>query len=307
VSDQTSTGEAQPDHLSARGGWRPKRPRVRSAVCALVSAGAALVVPAAALAATQTAHLGDVSAAFTFHGSFPKFRHETLTITRAGTVRYSAPVVSNDPACTPQYPCSPANVTGKGSSVHVLDLEHNGSPDVMLDLFTNGAHCCFIEQIFSYDSARGTYDMTERNFGDPGANVVDLSHNGRYELLTADDRFAYAFTSFAASGLPIQILTFSHGRFHNVTRHYRRAIAKDAARWLAAYKSMGSSQPPWVESAGFIAAWAADQEMLGHSRLVNTYLNQQAKAGHLKTSFGPGGRRFVTQLMRFLRRYGYLR
>ena len=72
----------------------------------------------------------------------------------------------------------------------------------------------------------------------PGRADRRSRHNGRFEFLTADDSFAYEFTDFAASGLPIQILTFSDRRFLNVTRQYPKLIAKDAARWMKAFNSM---------------------------------------------------------------------
>jgi hypothetical protein len=56
-----------------------------------------------------------------------------------------------------------------------------------------------------------------------------------------------------------------------------------------------------------MAAWAADEDLLGHVKLVNRYLAQQAKAGHLNSPLYPGGKRFVTKLQKFLRRHGYLR
>jgi hypothetical protein len=56
---------------------------------------------------------------------------------------------------------------------------------------------------------------------------------------------------------------------------------------------------------GVIAAWAADEDLLGHTRLVSRYLHRQAAAGHLHSSFGAGGPRFVAKLQRFLRRRGY--
>jgi hypothetical protein len=190
--------------------------------------------------------------------------------------------------------------------VHVVDLEHTGEPDVVLDLYTGGAHCCTVEQIFSFDPISATYiERIERDFGDPLVRIVDLAHNGRFQLLTADDSFAYAFTDFAASGLPIQIFKFSGGRFIDVTRHYRRQVARDAARWLKAFKSMARFD--YGDSVGVIAAWAADEDRLGHVKLVRRYLAQQAAAGHLNAPFTPGGKKFVAKLQRFLRAHGYLR
>jgi hypothetical protein len=57
-----------------------------------------------------------------------------------------------------------------------------------------------------------------------------------------------------------------------------------------------------------IAAWAADEDLLGHAAQVNRYLAKQVKAGHLHSALNPGesGKRFVAKLHRFLRSRGYL-
>jgi hypothetical protein len=261
---------------------------------------ASFAAAAVATAATQTAHSANVTATFSYHGKFPNYMGEAVSIAQAGTVLYNQPVVSK--FCGSG--CAPGSAFVNRSSIHVVDLEHNGQPDVVLDLFSGGAHCCSIEQIFSFDPGTMTYVETERNFGDPGERIVDLGHNGRHEFLTADDSFAFAFTDFAASGLPIQILTFSGRRFQNVTRSYPKLIAKDAAVWLKAFKSMAKQH--YQDSVGVIAAWAADEDMLGHGKLVSRYLTQQLKAGHLNGGVSHG-KMFVTDLQRFLRKHGYRR
>ena len=270
----------------------------------LVAALMLLAAPApAALAATQTAQSGAVSATFTFTGSYPNYAGLHLSIAQGGTVFYNQPVVSG--VCG-KY-CAPGSPSGKGSSVHVLDLEHNGQPDVVLDLYSGGAHCCSIEQIFSFDPGTMTYVMTQHNFGDPGEEIVDLGQNGHLEFLTADDSFAYEFTDYAASGLPIQILTFSGRRFVNVTRHYPKLIARDAAGWMKAFNSMAKQHYP--DSVGVVAAWAADEELLGHGKLVNRFLSRQVALGHLNSALSPeepGGAKFVANLRRFMRRHGYV-
>ena len=57
----------------------------------------------------------------------------------------------------------------------------------MLDLYTGGAHCCSVEQVFTFDPGTMTYAETERNFGDPGTRIEDLKHDGHFEFVTADD------------------------------------------------------------------------------------------------------------------------
>lgn len=278
-------------------------PRVRRALLIATALATLLVAAPAAWATTQTAHAGAVSASFSFKGKFPDYRGERLTINQAGKVFYDEPVSSK--FCTP---CAPgSSLEGKGSSVHIADLEHNGQPDVVLDLYTGGAHCCTVEQIFSFDSGTMTYVKTERDFGDPLVSIVDIAHNGRYELLTADDSFAYEFSDFAASGLPVEILTFSARTFVNVTRQYPKVIARDAARWLKAFKGM--AKYGYQDTTGLIAAWAADEDLLGHANTVNSYLAKQAAAGHLNTGLAPiepSGKKFIATLQKFLRKHGYL-
>ena len=255
----------------------------------------ALLAAAPAQAATQTASAGGVTATFTYHQGKFFFHGDTLTIKRHGTVLYSAAVHAQ----TCGGSCGP-NPGGK--SVHVLDLEHNATKDVVLDLYSGGAHCCFVEQVF-YPSGAG-YKKVERYIGNPGDEIVDLRHNGRLEFLTGDDAFAYRFTDYAASGFPIQILTFAHGRFHDVTRGYPRRIAKDAAHWLNTFKSLAKDH--YSDSEGFIADYAADEYMLGHQHAVGQFLNQQANAGHLNAlGSGLSGHQYVAALLTFLKQQGY--
>jgi hypothetical protein len=271
-------------------------------VIAIISVTALSLVGApAALATTQTAHGGNVAATFTFQGKVPHFRGLHLTISRGGATVYDQPVVAK--FCGKL--CWPGPVTGGRPAVHVVDLEGTGDPDVVLDLYSGGAHCCTVEQVFSFDPATTTYVKTEQVFGDPDAKIVDLGHHGHFEFLTADDSFAYEFTDFAASGLPIEILTFANRHFTDVTRSYPKLIAKDAALWLRAFKAQAKQHYP--DSVGVIAAWAADEDLLGHTKLVKRFLHQQAVAGHLNAPFAAGGTKFVAKLQKFLRQRGYVR
>jgi hypothetical protein len=259
-----------------------------------------LLTAPAALATTQTAHGGNVVATFTFQGKVPHFHGLHLTISRGGTTVYAQPVVAK--FCGKL--CWPGPLIGGRPAVHVVDLEGTGDPDIVLDLYSGGAHCCTVEQVFSFDAATTTYVKTEQVFGDPDAKIVDLAHDGHFEFLTADDSFAYEFTDFAASGLPIEILTFANAHFTDVTRSYPKLIAKDAAVWLKAFKAQAKQHYP--DSVGVIAAWAADEDLLGHTKLVKRFLHQQAVAGHLNAPFAAGGTKFVAKLQKFLRRRGYV-
>jgi hypothetical protein len=276
----------------------------RGLITVLVLAAFALLAPAALATTptTQTASAGAVTATFTFSGKFPNYSGLHLSIAQSGAVLYDQPVSSK--ACGTF--CAPGATEPKASSVQIIDLDGTGQPNVVLNLFSGGAHCCSIAQVFTFDPGTMTYAMTERDFGDPGDRIEDLNHNGHREFVTADDRFAYAFTDFAASGLPVQILTFTGSRFQDVTDRYPALIRKDAGTWLKAFRQLDHGSD--IDSVGVIAAWAADEYRLGKVAAANRFLHQQANAGHLKSALGAGtsqGQKFVTKLMKFLRQHGY--
>jgi hypothetical protein len=263
----------------------------------------ALAAAPPALANAQHDQAGTVSATFHYRATAHEFRHETLTISRGGRVVYRQPVA----AILCGSACAPGFLGAHSASVRVLPLDGGSEPEVVLSLYSGGAHCCSVIQVFSYDAATGSYARSQRNFGDPGAQLQDLSNDGRYEFVSADDRFAYRFTDFAASGLPIQIVAFENGRFADVTRQYPKLVAADAATWLTAYK--GRAADHWLDSVGVLAAWAADEELLGHAGHVQRYLSAQAKAGHLHSALLPhkdSGRNFVSDVEMFLADTGYI-
>jgi hypothetical protein len=149
------------------------------------------------------------------------------------------------------------------------------------------------------------YVKTVVNFGDPGSRLVALAGSHYAAILTADDSFAYAFTDYAASGLPIKLLRFSNNGFTNVTREYPNMIRADASSWLSAFYSQAASH--YQDSVGLIAAWTADEYLLGRVAQADLFLRQQAAAGHLNSLLNPSlkGQVFIAQLRKFLEQRGY--
>ncbi|MHB8379401.1 MAG: hypothetical protein ACYDB2_05715 [Acidimicrobiales bacterium] len=272
-------------------------------IAAIVISSLAVVTPPAS-AARIVATSSDVTATFTYAGSYPQSNNPRLTISRAGRVVYDVAVRSK--WCGER--CWPDSVSPGPSVLHVVRLQQHGPLDVVLDLYSGGAHCCTIEQVFSFDAASGTYKKFEYNFGDPGAKLVPLGGGGSDVFLSADDRFAYAFTDYAASGMPVEILSFTDDAFHDVTRSYPQLIAKDAELWRNAFDASASSH--YQDTAGLAAAWAADEDLLGHVSTVERFLQLELRAGHLNSGLSPiepSGQKFVVALQAFLRQDGYLK
>ena len=217
----------------------------------------------------------------------------TLTIDRAGQKLFSAPVTAT--AC--KADCSV-------EAISAVDLQGNGEPVVMVDLFTDGAHCCSVTNFYTYDAGTQTYRPYEYNWGDPGYRLRTLG--GKKVFESADDRFAYAFTDFAASGMPIEFLSFNGTRLVNTTSSHPQAVAADAARYLKAFKAQ--SRQKYDDTTGVVAAWAADEDALNNSAQVAMFLQTQAQAHHLNTEIPglPENAAFVTKLDAFLKKTGYL-
>jgi hypothetical protein len=278
----------------------------RALVATVVVLGALLIGSGPAIAKTtksrtQTASArllggGTVSATISYSPKEFYAANLHLTISRAGQPLYSAAVDSSECGMT----CAV-----ESKAVSVSELTQNSEPVVRLDLYTGGAHCCFVTQFYRFDPGTQTYSEREHDWGDPGYQLRRLGGQEIFE--TADDQFAYRFTDYAASGLPLELLRFNGTKLVVVTRRYRALIRQNAARYLRAYQAQARYR--WDDTVGVIAAWAADEDELGQSALVARYLSAQSAAGHLNSGL-PGnaeGARFIRNLDAFLKRTGYLR
>jgi hypothetical protein len=219
------------------------------------------------------------------------YRRLTLVIRNAGKKVYDRPI------CT-SYRC------GLGSR-HSLSLEavwKGATPDVIVDFFTGGAHCCF-ESLIVLVNGTSPPRSIFHDWGDPGYEVQRF--NGTAEFLTEDDRFAYEFTSFAASGLPAQVWTIeADGHLVDVTGSRPDLIRKDAAQWWEAYVSYRYQKDSDVR--GLLAAWCADQYRLGHAQKCTAELERAQRHGFLRgPDVWPQNAKFIAALEKTLARWGY--
>jgi len=254
-----------------------------------------------AAAATYRASLGPVAATLTYTGSDTNPHATTIMVTNARRVVYRGPVTTKfcGRLCWPEAAYYPNN----GNPLRVVRLEP-GLPDVVLGLYSGGAHCCFIDLIVEHRSPT-KFATVELFLGDPGARIERLPGSPYDAFVTANDAFAYEFTDYAASGLPLEIERLSNGHVRNVTRQYPAMIRKDARVFLAAFRAQASTH--YQDSVGVIAAWAADEYSLGRATAANQFLRAQAAAGHLNSQLEPSvkGEAFITQLHAFLKEQGY--
>jgi hypothetical protein len=280
--------------------------RVRPLRRALLAAAlATLALPGGARAddaGSATAGSGAVHATLTWKAAELGAADPRLVVVRAGaTVFDGSPVTASD-SCS-EGSCSFAPSGDRKGALQVRDLNGDGEPEVLVDVFSGGAHCCALTEILRFTGS--AYATLEAPWGNTGYDLTDLDADGRPEFVGADDAFAGAFSSFAASFFPARILDYdpatSHG-FRDVTRGFPSAVRKNVRRAL---HELRSARRHHYETLGIVAAYAADLYLLGRGREVRPYLKRARRRGDLRSVAGPAPRSLDRRLLAFLRKQGY--
>lgn len=255
---------------------------------------------------TRTAQSGRVASTLSYRESAFRYRDARVRIVRAGRRRLDEPLARLGCGGCPTWA---PGLDSPGGPIHVRDLDSDGEPEVLVDLFSGGAHCCRYSLVYRYRASRGDYGKSVVWWGNVGYRLVDLNHDGRPELSTYDDRFAYTFTPYVSSLDPVRIWHFRHGRLLDVTRGFPAAVKADARSLLRLYAERRGSTIPEVR--GILAAYLADQYSLGRERQGWAVLERAYRRGELGRGVErdgyPAGRAYLGSLREFLRRTGYVR
>jgi hypothetical protein len=181
------------------------------------------------------------------------------------------------------------------SAFQVRDLDRDGQPEIIVDLFTGGTHCCTYSQIYRFDAEAKTYQAVQHKWGNSFYQLVDLNQDGQPEFQSRDDRFTGKFTSFAASANPLQIWRFEQGKLVDRTREYGLQVEASASQHLLALQRVGGYPG---EAKGVVAAYLADR----HS------LNQGSDSWKLVEQLYQGDDRqqFFESVNQFLEQTGYI-
>jgi hypothetical protein len=267
----------------------------------LLALSALLLTAGPALAKTETRTSGDVTASVTYSGKNPPFTRARLTITQAGLTVFDGAVKMPCNGCGLQAPF-------KGRVLKLRDLDGDSEPEVLLDVFSGGAHCCSYLLVYRFVPFGNTYERISASFGNAGYRLRDPNKDKSPELITGDDRFAYLFTSYADSAFPITIYRLGETRFTDVTRKFRKAVRADARRKLRLYRAALKDKR---DVRGILAAYQADQYLAGRGKQGWRVLRRAAARGQLRSPYGdkvgPNGKRYLSALRRYLRRWGYAR
>jgi hypothetical protein len=191
------------------------------------------------------------------------------------------------------------------SDLQVQDLDTDGEPEVFLQTFSGGAHCCLSSLIYHYDKQQDFYTVIDHFWGNAGYQLVDLDADGQPEFETRDDSFAYAFTSYAGSRYPAQLWQFQAGELVNVTRQYPDYVYSHAYQLWLDYQDLVFRRPVGEDAS----AWSQVEQAALAAYLADKYLLNQADDGWQRvrsTYQWPDRQAFFEALRTFLTETGYI-
>ncbi len=248
---------------------------------------------------TLSARHGAVQAGVTFTERNFFYEHAGLKITRSGRTLLDSPLAGLCRDCD----------TFRPVKIVVRDLD-GGEPEVLLELYTQGAHCCTTVLLLRYDSATRAYRRTLLDFGNYGYKLADLDHDGLPEIEAFDERFIYTFGAYVFSSAPPLISQYRHGRLVDVTRRFPALIRRSAAMVGKEFLTMKRPSND-VDLRTYVAVYVADQYLLGRPAEAKRALDYALHHGLLfrgKQYLGsPAGSAFAAVLLRDLARWGYIR
>jgi hypothetical protein len=282
---------------------RPPRSARRVGACLVLAL--ALVLPGVARAAdggSATASAGAVQATLTWAAAEFGNKDPHLVVSRGGATVLDGTPVPASSACS-EDGCVFAASGKRDAPLQVVDLDADGEPELLVDAYTGGAHCCALTEVLRFNGT--AYTTFEASWGNIGYELKDLDGDGRPDFVTADDAFSYAFSSFAGSYHPPLVLDYdatAPGSFSDVTRRFPALVRKNAKDAL---HTLARARRQHFETLGVVSAYVADLYLLGRGREVRPYLARARKRGDLRNATGRAPRSFDRKLLAFLHKQGY--
>jgi hypothetical protein len=278
------------------------------ALCSALPLAAAS--PAYALHKDETVTRATTTAVFSYdykktrYGSYD-FSNLKVTIDRAG-VRLVDKTFGEECMGCSAWPAGGAQT----DSVTVRDLDGDGEPEVLVDLYSGGANCCYYTESWRYDENQNNYVEKLLRPGLSFPYVLnDLNKDGAPEFRSVDYRFAYKYGSNAGTPRPLRIFDWNGGKLVDSTIAYPKLAARDANQYYRGYLHFRKVKD--VNVRGLLAAYLADSYNAGQGRAAWRRVVAAYRRGDvdkkIEGDVGPFGKRYLTSLRAFLKKLGYLR
>ncbi|MFC2156368.1 hypothetical protein ACFLT9_00895 [Acidobacteriota bacterium] len=129
------------------------------------------------------------------------------------------------------------------STIKTCDIDGEGHPELVVQTFSGGAHCCFEYHILRLGQT--VEEVIHIYGGNTMLRFDDLNTDGILELLTGDDTFAYWHNSYADSPRSPIILEYTEGHYILANQKYSEILmdeAQEEEKRLLGFKEGKSSE-----------------------------------------------------------------
>ena len=227
-----------------------------------------------------------------------------LVVTRAGAPAFDgSPIAAGSPCAEPEPAASFAASGKRDAPLQVVDLDADGEPEVLVDTYTGGAHCCALTEILRFNGSdvravRGLVGQHRlRAEGPQRRRAPGVRHRRRRLLLRLH--------SFAGSLPPAARPRLRRRGQGLVQRRDAPVPGAGAQEHEGRPARAGAGAPRPLRDLGAVSAYVADLYLLGRGREVRPYLQRARKRGDLRNATGRAPKSFDRRLLAFLHKQGY--
>lgn len=197
------------------------------------------------------------------------------------------------------------------AGIELIDLDSDGTAEVVVQTFTGGAHCCLATTTYTWQDEQ--FNPVYFGYLDGGGgDFKDLNGDGLMEFVTFDNAFLYSFSSYAGSYPPSVILTYDNGAYRDTTTQFTNYLEDTASAMRFTVED-----PEFADRSdknGVLAGYVAQNIRLGRYReawlfMLSHYdrtddwgLNTYGDDGEVTQAYAD----FPTALYAFLQELGYL-
>lgn len=144
----------------------------------------------------------------------------------------------------------------------VQDLDNDDMPEVVVQDFSGGAHCCTNHVVYRWQPDSEDFTALETGYRDGlGGEFRDLDGDGYSEFMTVDNAFLYRFSSYAGSYPPQQIFTYREGTLTETTRSFPELLQSGADDMREAFDQLRQREDRYGN--GILAGYVAQSSLLG--------------------------------------------
>lgn len=179
------------------------------------------------------------------------------------------------------------------SGISLQDLDSDGTAEIIVRSYSNGAHCCTRFTIYSWQGDHFSEFKTP-SLNSRGGHFEDLNSDGLVEFTSSNRAFLYRFSTYADSLAPPIIQTFRDGELFETTREHPDKIRETITRVETAL----AEDPTREGRNGYLAAYVASKALVGEFEEGWRYMLE-----HYNAEANPD---YPTYLRSFLDSEGYL-